>query len=44
MDFAVVGIGVMCIMGCFMELWVTLFTRCGKAALCFSMCCKQSYP
>ena len=24
---------VMCITGCLMELWVTLFAECGKAAL-----------
>ena len=30
---AVVGIVGMCITGCFMELWVTLFAGCGKAAL-----------
>ena len=31
---------VMCITGCLMELWVTLFAGRGKAALCFSMCCE----
>ena len=32
------------ITGLFMELWITLFAGCGKAAFCFSMCCEQSYP
>ena len=32
-DFVVVGIVGMCITGCFMELWVTLFAGRGKAAL-----------
>jgi len=32
-DFVVVGIVGMCITGCLMELWVTLFAECGKAAL-----------
>ena len=32
-DSVVVGIVVMCITGCLMELWVTLFAECGKAAL-----------
>ena len=31
-DSVVVGIVGMCITGCFMELWVTLFAECGKAA------------
>ena len=33
MDSVVVGIVGMCITGCLMELWVTLFARRGKAAL-----------
>jgi len=33
MDSAVVGIVGMCITGYLMELWVTLFAECGKAAL-----------
>ena len=32
-DSVVVGIVGMCITGCLMELWVTLFAECGKAAL-----------
>ena len=32
-DSVVVGIVVMCISGCHMELWVTLFTGRGKDAL-----------
>ena len=44
MDSAGVGIVGKCITACFMELWVTVFTGCGKAALCFSMCCEHSYP
>ena len=32
-DSAVVGIVGMCITGCLMELWVTLFAGRGKAAL-----------
>jgi len=32
-DSAVVGIVGMCITGWLMELWVTLFAECGKAAL-----------
>ena len=32
-DSVVVGIVGMCIIGCLMELWVTLFAECGKAAL-----------
>ena len=44
MDSAGVGIVGKCITACFMELWVIVFTGCGKAALCFSMCCEHSYP
>ena len=34
-DSVVVGIVGMCIIGCLMELWVTLFAECGKAVLYF---------
>ena len=43
-DSAVAGIVEMSYNWLFMELWVTLFTGCGKAAFRFSMCCEQSYP
>lgn len=33
MDFVAAGIVGMCITGCLMELWVTLFAGRGKAAL-----------
>ncbi len=33
-----------CITANLMELWVTLFAGRGKAVLCFSMSCEQSYP
>ena len=35
MDSVGVGIVEMCITGCLMELWATLFAGCGKAALAF---------
>ena len=31
MDFAAAGIVGMCITGCLMELWETVFAGCGKA-------------
>ena len=35
---------VMCITPRLMELWATLFAGCGKAALCFSICCEWCCP
>ena len=43
-DSAAVGIVVMCITPLLMELWATLFAGCGKAALCFSICCEWCCP
>lgn len=40
----VVGVVVMWVTGCLMELWEMLFTGRGKAALCFSMCCEWHFP
>ena len=34
----------MCITPRLMELWATLFAGCGKAALCFSICCEWCCP
>ena len=39
-DSVVAGIVEMSYNWLFMGLWVTLFAGCGKAALCFSMCCE----
>lgn len=35
MGYAAAGIVVMCITGCFMKLWKTLFAGCGKAGFAF---------
>ena len=44
LDSAVTGIVEMSYNWLFMELRVTLFEGCGKAVLCYSMCCEQGYP